>query len=52
MNVVLEIGDMPEWKTVKNMTMFAEEVMPRIKARLARGAADRGGPPCRSAVAR
>ncbi len=36
-NVVLENGDMPEWKTVKNMTMFAEEVMPRIRARLARG---------------
>ena len=33
-NVVFENGDMPEWKTVKNMTMFAEEVMPRIKARL------------------
>jgi alkanesulfonate monooxygenase SsuD/methylene tetrahydromethanopterin reductase-like flavin-dependent oxidoreductase (luciferase family) len=39
-NVVLENGDMPEWKTVKNMTMFAEEVMPRIKARLARGTAE------------
>ncbi len=36
-NVVLENGDMPEWKTVKSMTMFAEEVMPRIKAKLARG---------------
>ena len=33
-NVVLENGDMPEWKTVKNMTMFAEEVIPRIRARL------------------
>ena len=37
-NVVLENGDMPEWKTVKNMTMFAEEVMPRIKAKLGHGA--------------
>lgn len=36
-NIVFENGDMPEWKTVKSMTMFAEEVMPRIKARLARG---------------
>jgi alkanesulfonate monooxygenase SsuD/methylene tetrahydromethanopterin reductase-like flavin-dependent oxidoreductase (luciferase family) len=36
-NVVLENGDMPEWKTAKNTTMFAEEVMPRIKARLAAG---------------
>jgi len=32
-NVVLELGDMPEWKTVKNMNMFANEVMPRIRAR-------------------
>ena len=38
-NVVVENGDMPEWKTVKNMTMFAEEVIPRIQARLARGRA-------------
>ena len=38
-NVVFENGDMPEWKTVKNMTMFAEEVVPRIKARLARDSA-------------
>ena len=34
-NVVCENGDMPEWKTVKNMTMFAEEVVPRIQAKLA-----------------
>ena len=32
-NVVLEHGDMPEWKTVKNMTMFANEVIPRLRAR-------------------
>jgi alkanesulfonate monooxygenase SsuD/methylene tetrahydromethanopterin reductase-like flavin-dependent oxidoreductase (luciferase family) len=31
--VTLSIGDMPEWKAVKNMTLFAEEVMPRIRAR-------------------
>jgi alkanesulfonate monooxygenase SsuD/methylene tetrahydromethanopterin reductase-like flavin-dependent oxidoreductase (luciferase family) len=32
-NVVCELGDMPEWKTVKNMTKFAQEVIPRIRAR-------------------
>jgi alkanesulfonate monooxygenase SsuD/methylene tetrahydromethanopterin reductase-like flavin-dependent oxidoreductase (luciferase family) len=32
-NVVLEHGDMPEWKTVKNMNLFAKEVIPRIRAR-------------------
>lgn len=32
-NVVLEHGDMPEWKTVKNMNLFANEVIPRIRAR-------------------
>jgi alkanesulfonate monooxygenase SsuD/methylene tetrahydromethanopterin reductase-like flavin-dependent oxidoreductase (luciferase family) len=31
--VTLSIGDMPEWKAVKNMTLFAEEVIPRIRAR-------------------
>jgi len=25
---------MPEWKTVKNMDLFAKEVMPRIRARI------------------
>jgi alkanesulfonate monooxygenase SsuD/methylene tetrahydromethanopterin reductase-like flavin-dependent oxidoreductase (luciferase family) len=34
--VTLQIGDMPEWKTVKNMTMFAEEVIPRIRAKAAK----------------
>jgi hypothetical protein len=24
---------MPEWKTVKNMTKFANEVMPRLRAK-------------------
>jgi alkanesulfonate monooxygenase SsuD/methylene tetrahydromethanopterin reductase-like flavin-dependent oxidoreductase (luciferase family) len=32
-NVILENGDMPEWKTIKNMTLFAGDVMPRIRAR-------------------
>jgi alkanesulfonate monooxygenase SsuD/methylene tetrahydromethanopterin reductase-like flavin-dependent oxidoreductase (luciferase family) len=27
------IGDMPHWKVVKNMTMFAEEVIPRLRPR-------------------
>jgi alkanesulfonate monooxygenase SsuD/methylene tetrahydromethanopterin reductase-like flavin-dependent oxidoreductase (luciferase family) len=31
--VTLQHGNMPEWKAVKNMTKFANEVMPRIKAR-------------------
>src|SRR5581483_8835304 len=32
-NVVLEHADMPEWMTVKNMTLFANEVIPRIRAK-------------------
>jgi len=24
-------ADMPHWKAVKNLTMFAEEVMPRLR---------------------
>jgi alkanesulfonate monooxygenase SsuD/methylene tetrahydromethanopterin reductase-like flavin-dependent oxidoreductase (luciferase family) len=32
-NVVLEHGDMPEWKTVKNMNLFANEVIPRVRAK-------------------
>ena len=31
--VVLQHGDMPEWKAVKNMTMFANEVVSRVRAR-------------------
>ena len=31
-NVVCELGDMPEWKTVKNMTKFADEVIPKLRA--------------------
>jgi len=30
---VLEHADMPEWMTVKNMTMFCEEVIPRVRAK-------------------
>jgi alkanesulfonate monooxygenase SsuD/methylene tetrahydromethanopterin reductase-like flavin-dependent oxidoreductase (luciferase family) len=32
-NVVLEIGDMPEWKTMRNIDRFANEVIPRIRAK-------------------
>ena len=35
MNIVFEQADMPEWKVVKSMTLFAQEVMPRVEARLA-----------------
>ena len=35
MNVIFELADMPEWKVFKSMTLFANEVMPRVKARLA-----------------
>jgi alkanesulfonate monooxygenase SsuD/methylene tetrahydromethanopterin reductase-like flavin-dependent oxidoreductase (luciferase family) len=35
MNVVCELADMPEWKVVKSMTRFANEVVPRVQARLA-----------------
>lgn len=27
----LQLGDMPHWKTVKNLTLFAEEVIPRLR---------------------
>jgi alkanesulfonate monooxygenase SsuD/methylene tetrahydromethanopterin reductase-like flavin-dependent oxidoreductase (luciferase family) len=27
----LHVGDMPHWKAVKNITLFAEEVIPRIR---------------------
>jgi len=30
-NSVMHVGDMPHWKAVKNLTMFAEEVMPRLR---------------------
>jgi alkanesulfonate monooxygenase SsuD/methylene tetrahydromethanopterin reductase-like flavin-dependent oxidoreductase (luciferase family) len=27
----LHVGDMPHWKAVKNITLFAEEVIPRVR---------------------
>ena len=39
MLMVLQHGDMPEWKAVKNMHMFAKEVIPRVRARATSGAA-------------
>jgi alkanesulfonate monooxygenase SsuD/methylene tetrahydromethanopterin reductase-like flavin-dependent oxidoreductase (luciferase family) len=33
LNIVLEHANMPEWMTIKNMTMFANEVIPRIRAK-------------------
>jgi alkanesulfonate monooxygenase SsuD/methylene tetrahydromethanopterin reductase-like flavin-dependent oxidoreductase (luciferase family) len=41
-NVVLEHSDMPEWETMRSMTLFAREVIPRIRAKgvAARQAAD------------
>lgn len=30
----LHVGDMPHWKAVKNITLFAEEVMPRLRGKL------------------
>jgi hypothetical protein len=33
MNCVMHVADMPHWKTVKNLTLFAEEVIPRINSR-------------------
>jgi len=35
--VTLQHGDMPEWKAVKNMTMFADQVIPRVRARAGTG---------------
>jgi alkanesulfonate monooxygenase SsuD/methylene tetrahydromethanopterin reductase-like flavin-dependent oxidoreductase (luciferase family) len=32
-NNVMHVADMPHWKTVKNLTLFAEEVIPRLRAR-------------------
>lgn len=33
LNNVMHVADMPHWKTMKNLTMFAEEVMPRLGSR-------------------
>jgi hypothetical protein len=27
----LHVGDMPHWKAVKNITLFAEKVIPRVR---------------------
>ncbi len=32
-NNVMHVADMPHWKMVKNLTLFAEEVMPRLRSR-------------------
>lgn len=32
-NNVMHVADMPHWKSVKNLTLFAEEVMPRLQGR-------------------
>jgi hypothetical protein len=34
-NNVMHVADMPHWKTVKNLTLFAEEVIPRLRSRQA-----------------
>ena len=33
LNIILEHANMPEWMTVKTMTLFASEVIPRIRAK-------------------
>ena len=33
-NCVMHVADMPHWKTVKNLTLMAEEVIPRLRARV------------------
>jgi alkanesulfonate monooxygenase SsuD/methylene tetrahydromethanopterin reductase-like flavin-dependent oxidoreductase (luciferase family) len=32
-NSVMHVADMPHWKTVKNLTLFAEQVIPRLRQR-------------------
>ena len=49
-NVVCELGDMPEWKTVKNMTKFATEVIPKLRAGGATVAAGDGREPAAAGV--
>jgi hypothetical protein len=38
-NIVTHVADMPHWKTVKNLTLLAEEVFPRLRS--SAGAAQR-----------
>ena len=33
LNLIFELSDMPEWKVVRSATLFADEVIPRIRAR-------------------
>ena len=33
LNSIIHVGDMPHWKTVKNLTLFAEEVIPRLRGK-------------------
>lgn len=36
LNSIMHVADMPHWKTVKNMTLFAEEVIPRVRGKVTR----------------
>jgi hypothetical protein len=40
----MQVGDMPNWKVVKNMTLFAEEVMPHFRPPGNQPAWERGEP--------
>jgi alkanesulfonate monooxygenase SsuD/methylene tetrahydromethanopterin reductase-like flavin-dependent oxidoreductase (luciferase family) len=40
----MQVGDMPNWKVVKNMTLFAEEVMPHFRPPGNKPAWERGVP--------
>jgi hypothetical protein len=40
----MQVGTMPNWKVVKNMTLFAEEVMPRFRPPGNQPAWERGVP--------
>jgi alkanesulfonate monooxygenase SsuD/methylene tetrahydromethanopterin reductase-like flavin-dependent oxidoreductase (luciferase family) len=33
-NCVMHVADMPHWKAVKNLTLMAEEVIPRLRSRI------------------
>jgi alkanesulfonate monooxygenase SsuD/methylene tetrahydromethanopterin reductase-like flavin-dependent oxidoreductase (luciferase family) len=41
MNVIFELADMPEWQVIKSMTLFAQEVVPRVRARLSEVSSER-----------
>jgi alkanesulfonate monooxygenase SsuD/methylene tetrahydromethanopterin reductase-like flavin-dependent oxidoreductase (luciferase family) len=47
----MHVGDMPHWKVVKNMTLFAEEVMPLFREKGAGPIWSRGEPPPGAAAA-